>query len=128
MGYERTYLGEDAVYPGHPVTIAYCIVDQYESWEAASFCRDDSHICEALGDSAIPGAGGCVSAAIAHLKRLYVEKTDPEVVFQMMDDTWDRTDNHSDTAKYFNRWQAGQKQANNFKPRLIKKLKEKWGY
>jgi hypothetical protein len=48
-------LGEDLVYPGHPVAIALCIVRFYETYEAALYRSKDSYP-SALGSRAIPSS------------------------------------------------------------------------
>lgn len=57
-------LGESAVYPGHPATIAFVIAHNFETWEDANQ-KNESGDSAALASSAIPGAGGRVAAAMA---------------------------------------------------------------
>lgn len=56
---------QDFVYPGHPLVIAWFITKHYRNLEDA-----DAPLTGALGDMCIPGAGGCVHAALDCLWRL----------------------------------------------------------
>ncbi len=68
MRTELELLGEPSVYPGHPVTIAWVIVNAFPSYEAA-FAKTESGYAAALASGDIPGAGGNVYAALDLLQR-----------------------------------------------------------
>ena len=117
-------LGVAAVYLGHPVTIALCVVLVYESFAEAD--RPTGHgWAEALGNSEVPGAGGNVACAINLLRRLRDGMPAAEVLGRA-DDTWAWCDDQKD--KNPDRWRRGQQQADELKPRLLGILLEKWGW
>jgi len=100
--------GEFAVYPGHPVTIAYLIMKKYPSLAAAS----EVHECgfrAALADNDIPGAGGRVYAAMSLLQRR-AEGASWEELFARADEIWE--------GEHFSEHELGQEQADRIKPLL----------
>jgi hypothetical protein len=126
-------LGEASVYPGHPVTLAYLITVAFDSYAEATFKKSDADYGAALGSSAIPGAGGCVSSAI-HLLQLAL---DPGVGIDRAiawgDQAWYGCDNQgsgggsyaADEAaqtRFRERWAEGQAQADKIKPLLRTRL------
>lgn len=106
-------LGEHAIYPGHPMTIAYCIINKYKSLEEAS--KLSEHNCpEAVGDGDIPGGGGSVYSALDFLHN--INKGVPiEIAIKEANKTWKSYcwGPHADRAE------PGQKQANNIKQKFI---------
>jgi hypothetical protein len=114
---DTTFMKEQAVYPGHPVTIAFCIVNAFETYEEA-FAPTPHNFAEALGSCAIPGAGGCVSSAL-HLLSHLRQGLDTTKALEIADDTWARTDSQKE--QYSERWAKGQEQADRFKAKLLER-------
>lgn len=108
-------LGESAVYPGHPVTVAYCILNTFDSLGAAEV-PSGYGFPAALGACEIPGAGGCVYVAMDLLRRMRDEDQAVEAVL-WADGQWSRTDNQE--SRYPDRWREGQYQANELKMKLL---------
>lgn len=94
---DRKFLdGEFQIYPGHPITIAWIIVNVHPTYEDAfgydCECKDHIHTCRtpwprALSNNDIPGAGGNVYTGLDVLKWLR-EGLDPERVFKVADSYW----------------------------------------
>jgi hypothetical protein len=101
--------GEFSVYPGHPVTIAYLIMQKYPSLAAASKVSTRSGFGAALSDIDIPGAGGRVHAAMSLLQRR-AEGASWEELFARADDIWE--------GEHFDKHELGQQQADRIKPLL----------
>jgi hypothetical protein len=120
MPSEYEILGEAAVYPGHPVTIALCIVANFDSFAEASAW---DQCPAALKHIDIPGAGGCVYNALNTLDHL-CHGQDPDKVFSMAEACWERIDNQKDNRP--KRWKAGTEQAKPLRKKLLKTLEEKW--
>lgn len=122
---EREVFGiEGAVYPGHPVSLAYLIMLKYPSLEAASYrpkSKDPSvqKFPRALSDGDIPCAGGNVYGALDTLKR--ARDTSPEEAFEYGSDWWRRCASGSN---YGNRQEAGQVQAEGIKEAFLAKAAE----
>lgn len=123
---DHEVLGEFAVYPGHPVTLAYIITQVFDTYEEASgrscSCGSGLHLCgkgwpNALGDSAVPGAGGNVYGALDLLARLHKGMSWDDAIKHAVD-YWDRCD--SQKTAYPKRHQEGQEQAEKF----LQKLKD----
>lgn len=94
-----------AVFPGHPITVAYLIMKVFPSWEAANHRPAGDDYKAALTHSGIPGAGGCVHAALDLLKRAV--DTDVEAALAWGAARWrDETQ-----TSYKDRYQPGQDQA-----------------
>lgn len=119
----------DFVYPGHPVVIAYFVVSVFPTYDEAFKPTKHNLYC-ALGDSRIPGAGGCVYSALDVLWMLRKGKPFNEVM-AFADETWDNTDNHKNAGgcyakdkasrdRFLKVWLSGQAQANTLKPELEK--------
>lgn len=64
---DKILSAQGAVYPGHPVTLAYLIMRQYKSLADAR--QPDGQYPSALTNQAIPGGGGSVHAALDLLDR-----------------------------------------------------------
>lgn len=62
--------GSWPVYPGHPITVAWYIVNKYPSFEEAIKVPAGREFENALADNDIPGAGGEVVGALTFLKKL----------------------------------------------------------
>jgi hypothetical protein len=107
-------LGEFAVYPGHPVTIAVCIVETYRTFEDA-FAITESNWAAALGATAVPGAGGCVASALVFLRSLKSGMAF-EAACAGAAETWAHCDDQRKNNS--TRWQEGQEQADRFKEKL----------
>lgn len=113
---DNEFMGNNAVYPGHPVTIAFCIVHTFAAYEEAIGIPDGKPYPGALGDNRIPGAGGCVWGALDLLSKLR-GGMDPTEAFQLADDFWTRTDGQKENNP--ERWQKGQDQADLLKAKLL---------
>lgn len=110
--------GSWPVYPGHPITVAWYIVNKYGSFEEAN--KNTKHGWpRALGDNDIPGAGGEVYMALDFLNKLVDGATWEDVV------AW--ADHHWRDYKaggHGRKVAPGQTQANYVKPLL--KAKSSW--
>jgi len=115
---------EHAIYPGHPVTLAFLIVKNYETIRKA-FEPTATNFAHALGNSDIPGAGGNVSNALGVLKDLFLGSSFADAM-AVADDLWGRCDSQKAAGeKLRRRWQDGQDQADKIKP-LLEACKNWW--
>lgn len=103
----------DYVYPGHPLTIAVAILEKYPSLAAAR--EKGKNYPKALEDSAIPGAGGNVYAALEILNHP-VESSIDRANFIWQQECAD---------VYADRYDKGIAEAANLVPRYIE-LRKKW--
>lgn len=136
MRSDLAFLGEPVVYPGHPVTIAYLIASHYTSYETAlTSSENGGSWCHALGNSDIPGAGGCVYLAVDLLKKLVQDEMPADQAFAWADEVWGRVDSMKDGGGSFARneaarasftktFEGGQAQANRVKEKLVARLRE----
>lgn len=87
--FERDYLnGEDLVYPGHPVVIAYLIMRRFESYVEATEKNEGAMYNRALSSADIPGGGGEVNMALDILKACIVDKREPSAVADEYSKYW----------------------------------------
>lgn len=122
-----------AVYPGHPITIAYLITMKYPNFESAFVKVGKWGDAAALADCDIPGAGGNVSAALELLfwlrdgtfKKVGSKsgRKTWDVAVSWADDYWSRCDSQNMTHQ--ERWKKGQEQADQIKP-LLKARRSWW--
>lgn len=130
----RHGIDESAIYPGHPVTLAFCIVHAFATYEEA-FAPTEHNFTRAIGDVRIPGAGGCVSSALMILRHLKSGMPFDEAM-TLADDYWATCDNQQAggglfakdaeaNARFHKRWHDGQVQADKIKPLLAEK-KDWW--
>lgn len=116
---ERLPNGSWPVYPGHPLTVAWFIVNKYPSFDVANATCPGHQFSNALGDNDIPGAGCAVTTAMHFLKKL-VDGEPWEKVVAWADNAW-----RSGKAGGHGRKVApGLAQANALKPHL--KAKSSW--
>lgn len=126
-------IGEFAVYPGHPVTLALVIVRTHESFEAANTYKEGFAWPHAVGCNAVPGAGGNVHAAMDLLVR-WSKGEDLDKLVERADQTWASCDGQKDGGgsyaktdverrRFIGRWNTGQEQADRLKPMLAEALK-----
>lgn len=126
-----------SIYPGHPVTIAYLIVNIFPTYESAFAKPDGSPYSSALGSCKIPGAGGNVSDALCLLKYLH-DGIPWSLAIKDADDGWARCDGQAKGGyewgkkektpeetqarikHYQDRWRKGQQQADKLKLKLFK--------
>lgn len=123
-------IGEPAVYPGHPITLAYLIVRLYSSLEAARAHGKTFSAVEE--DIRLPGAGSHNSYAVGLLSNLAADYSWDAMMVQF-DDLWARVDSQKDDGwgdwarerpgHYRSRWKRGQDQADRIKPLLREALK-----
>lgn len=112
---DYSLLGEPAVYPGHPVTLAYLIVLTYPNLSAAQQFGQNSSVVEE--DQLLPGAGGHNACAVRLLADL--DCGDPwEEVVARADEFWASCDGQRDSVQHQQRWLDGQAQADKIKPLL----------
>jgi hypothetical protein len=122
---ERDIFGiEGVIYPGHPVCIAYLIMLNFPSLEAAKYRppSNDPHNQKsprALVHENIPGGGGNVFGALDVLKR--AREASPEVAFEFGAGWWMR---HASGTNYPDRREPGQAQADNIKAAFLEKAAE----
>lgn len=114
-------LGGGAVYPGHPVTLAYLIVQNFEDYEAAT--KKGREFPGALESAEIPGAGGNVYLALKLLRELR-EGMEPTEAFERADASWGRVDGQKE--RYPERCRDGQQQADPLKRKLLEDLHPGW--
>ena len=88
----------EAMYPGHPLTLAVIILAKYEGNIESAFApkRDKGggyHCPNALADNDIPGAGDCVYQALDLIRDVYKGRISPEKAIEHARKTWqhDRT-------------------------------------
>ncbi len=129
--YDRQLFEARAIYPGHPVTIAWAIVNVYDNLDEA-LTQTEHGFPHALGNGSIPGAGGCVYNGLQFL--VYLRDGMPsDEALAMADRMWADCDSQKaggysvhkeghDPEKYKERWRKGQEQADSFKERLVAKL------
>jgi len=118
---ERDLLdGEIAVYPGHPLTLAYLIVNAYPSLAQATRKSDRSEFMHALANCGIPGAGGNVYSALRFLKAVADGELSMQQAVDRANDNWAHCDDQAQT--YIERWRQGQAQADRILDRLTKQL------
>lgn len=126
MNRDYELLGEVAVYPGHPITLAYLITQVFLSYEEAAKISAGDFFCPAaLGSSDIPGAGACVYEALSLLQDFYGLHT-LEEAFSAADRYWSSTDSQAERDP--ERWRKGQEQADRVKPLLASVLKAPGGW
>lgn len=106
---------ELVVYPGHPVTLAHLIVQNYPSLEVAQ--AKGEHFSRIEEDERSPGAAGHNDFAVQFLTDLDNGKSWEEVV-AWADDLWARCDDQKHSTQYKERWRRGQIQADAIKPIL----------
>lgn len=105
------------VYPGHPVTIAYFILRTFSSPDAAN--KRGENFKAALTHKDIPGAGGCVHAALDFLDRAHVAGIENAL-------TWARERWLSETSDgYKDKRDPGQAEADMLTP-YVRELFEAW--
>lgn len=108
------HLGESFIYPGHPVVLALCVVWAHKTYEEA-FAPTEYAWPFALGNSDVPGAGGCVYSAMDLLKRLRDGVAFEEAV-AFATQQWATCDNNE--TRYPEKWKQGQEQADRLLPLL----------
>ena len=104
----------DAVYPGHPITLAWCIVKHFPGLPEA--------LKGALTSADIPGAGGNVHSGLDVLRRLS-SGMEFGLVVDLANRDWDECDNQK--RKLYDRWKRGQTQAEEILP-SFKELVYPW--
>lgn len=125
--YEELYLKRqrmDAVYPGHPITVALCIIRQFASLEEAHGRDPLTGFTRASTSGAIPGAGGNVALGLDVLDMLKKGESWENVV-KFADEAWAGCDSQAeggpsffqprDPQRFIDRWRQGQEQADTLK-------------
>lgn len=113
---------EKAIYPGHPVTLAFCIVYAFPTYEAA-FAKTGHNWAAAMGDSRCPGSGGCVASALDLLRSLKQKTATFDEAMAEADRVWSVCDDQQTRNPL--RWKEGQDQANQIKT-LLKRKRPWW--
>jgi len=125
---------DHALYPGHPVTIAFCILKAFDNFEQATEKPYGDNTPKAVASRLIPGSGGCVYSALDFLSALR-KGAGLEAAFEQADATWCRVDgqkegggsyakDEADRQRFIQRWKDGQAQADLIKP--LFKDRESW--
>lgn len=112
-------LGESAIYPGHPVTLALLITYAYPSLAVARK-RGERHLL-VEEDMRLPGAGGSNRSAVELLCQLSEGAAFNKAVARA-DEIWARMDDQAMCKTLSARYKAGQAQADKIKPRLQARL------
>lgn len=131
MLHDFQILGEHAVYPGHPITLALLVVNNFASLDEAK-SREGRTFPAALECSHIPGAGGNVYSALDFLHHLKHLSWDDAV--KIADDYWFNCDSQGkggypmpgrkhDPKYWIKRCKEGQAQADRLKKQLQLKVK-----
>lgn len=123
-----TDLRDNFVYPGHPLVIAVAIMETYDSLDAANERTEhaDGFSCpEALSDSRIPGAGGCVYSALDLLNHIRIGHRDIEGFIEAADELWGDIDGN--VRNYPQKYQAGLDNAALHKDRF-RELAATWNF
>lgn len=110
-----------AVYPGHALTIAVCIMEKYNNMRSASrnAVNTKGQVFDfpaALGDEDIPGAGSCVYSA------LYVLEMDTDKAIEYSHDLWKSECENG----YSNKYKEGYEEAKALEDRF-RELHSTWG-
>jgi hypothetical protein len=103
----------DYIYPGHPITIAVAIMEDFTSLSLAT--EKGHNAPKALESSSIPGAGGNVYSALDILKRPVDES------INLADDIWRSYCSNG----FMDRYDSGVAEATALLPRY-KMLREGW--
>lgn len=123
---EREILdGENAVYPGHPLTIAYLIINTYTSLAEAAKKSERTEFKDALSNGDIPGAGGNVYNALDFLDYVVNGRLSMKQAIGLANTMWANCDGQANGN--IQRWKRGQEQADRILDRLTKQL-EDWKY
>lgn len=130
----HTKHGETAVYPGHPSIVAYEIMLAFEDDLAKAFApsydRDGKKLgwCEALSNSEVSGAGGCVHQGVTLLRRIQdgtltpLEALDYGDVVWGHSRGWGKQEDGCWLGDYGRSFEEGQEQADRFKAELLERL------
>lgn len=105
----------DAIYPGHPTTIALFIVNRFPSFAAAT--ERGHEYAAALESNDIPGAGGNVAAALDFLAAMIKGTMPPTAAVAYADEAWRQSCYKAESLN------PGQAQADALMPELMEKLK-----
>ncbi len=112
--FAKQLIGEWPVYPGHPVTIAYCIVSAFPTYEDA-FKKIDGGYPAALINCNVPGGGSSIHRALDMLRFLRSDTVTVDAILAWADKEWyNETHPESNTLE-------GQTQADKIKPLLLAK-------
>jgi hypothetical protein len=115
--------GQFAVYPGHPLVVAWVIMNVYDTPDEA-LAMTKHGWCEAVGSNDIPGAGDGAGNG-ARVCRKIRDGMSGEDAADLAEELWTRmvgpgTGNHE---KYY---EPGREQAAAFRERFVEKA-ETWG-
>jgi hypothetical protein len=117
-------IGEDAVYPGHAVTIGLLIMRAFPTLEEASDRGPhDRDFTAASRSNMIPGAGGSVATALDILRSVVRGERTVEQAIEQANEAWRQVDGQY--TRNPKRWQEGQTQADKLRARYIEAL-EVW--
>lgn len=111
-------LQERYIYPGHPITIAYCIVSYFPTYEKAMELDHEGRVVT-VQTWEIPGSGTAVHAALDMLRYLHDGTLDVKAAFAWADDAWKQC---TDNKLYSGIKDTGQEQADRIKPKLLEHI------
>lgn len=118
-------IGEDAVYPGHPITVGLLIMCAFPTLEAAEDRGPEGqNFTAASRSSMIPGAGGSVGTALGILRDVVKGVLTITGAIARADEAWRDVDGQY--VRDPKRWREGQEQANPLKARYTTLL-HSWG-
>lgn len=109
------------VYPGHPLVIAYLIVERYASLREALRGSTGGYPA-ALVSARIPGAGGNVHAALDFLERVIDSRLPFEDAVKHANAWWAACDSQATSDALIVRWRSGQTQADQILDLLQQRL------
>lgn len=111
----------EAVYPGHPVVVALCIMRAFPSLDEALAKSTHSDSPRALTSDAVPGAGSNVWGALDLLREIQNQGWSPDQAFDRARERWIR-DTGPGTGNHENMHGPGQEQAEAWREAFIEKL------
>ena len=122
--WEKEYLGEASVYPGHAVVLACMIMDRYPDLASAQRRCVGATYPNALGDQFIPGAGGAVYAALDVLELAVTQQNLP-AAYARAEYCWNCWEQESAEHNKVNA-ERGRAQYEKLKEHFARRVKE-WG-
>jgi hypothetical protein len=109
-------IGEEVVYPGHPITCAVIILHAYAGHLSDAWARTEHGWYHCEGHMNTPTAGGALSSGCALIQHVIEGRMSTDEAIAWGDRTWGGAGGHPGMVK------QGQDQADRLKPRLREML------